>query len=286
MSEEEIHEEIAAEAAPVAPEDDDAASRKEAEEQARKYGWRPKEEFDRDPEGWVDADRFLELGSTQRKMRRDDKREYERQIGETKREFEARLARIEAVSKAATQRALEAQKAQHEAQLADIARQRREAAETADIARYDQLGQEEQKIRKAAPVADDVLEVKEQPKPDPYIDEYAKSDNGKWLAEPYLAKQGFEMIEAIPPQHRPAGAKAQLEYVEARFRQMYPAMFQTAQVKPAFNRVDGGGLAGGGPQRKGANSLPPEALRAGKDLVSEGIYKSLDEYAADYFAQE
>ena len=68
---------------------DDA--RKEIEDAARKYGWRPKGEFDRDPSGWVDADRFLELPATRLKMTNDAKRELEREL----KNRDERLARID-----------------------------------------------------------------------------------------------------------------------------------------------------------------------------------------------
>lgn len=248
----------------------------EAEAEARKYGWRPKEEFDRDPEGWVDAARFLELPSTHKKMLRDELRE-------TKQEMADRLARLEKANKAAMERALEAQKAQYEAQLHQVRAAQRKAVEDGDTAAYDRLEIYERDLLKRAPTPARAEEQK--PAPDPYVEQYRGSQAGQWLNDPYLYARAAEIIDLSKGA---AGATAadQIAYAEARLKEFYPQKFAPAQpAKPAQARVDGGGLASG-KRRSDVDRLPPEAVKAAKEFIEEGYIKSLEEYAKSYWESE
>jgi hypothetical protein len=69
-------------------------------------------------------------------------------------------------------------------------------------------------------------------------------------------------------------------------REHFPEYFSDQPQRPQFSKVDGGGLGAIGKRGKGPDDLPSEARKVGQDFVSEGIFKSLDEYAASYFAQE
>lgn len=246
----------------------------EAEAEARKYGWRPKEEFDRDPEGWVDAARFLELPSTHKKMLRDELRD-------TKQEMADRLARLEKANKEAMKRALEAQKSQYEGQLQQVRAAQRKAVEEGDTAAYDRLEGYERDLLKRAPAAE-VEEVK--PQTDPYVEQYRGSEAGQWLNDPYMYARAAEIIDLSKGA---AGATAadQIAYAEARLREYYPHKFASPPKKAVQARVDGGGLAGG-KKRSDASRLPPEALKAAKEYVEEGIFKSVDEYAKQYWEME
>jgi hypothetical protein len=56
-------------------------------------------------------------------------------------------------------------------------------------------------------------------------------------------------------------------------------------ARPAPNPVAAGQIAAHGVPLAGADAgrLPPEAVQIGKSFVEEGLYKSLDEYAREYF---
>ena len=56
-------------------------------------------------------------------------------------------------------------------------------------------------------------------------------------------------------------------------------------ARPSAAKVDAGGMGMIGRRAKGAADLPPEAAKAAQAFVAEGIFKSVDDYARDYFSQ-
>ncbi|WP_386681846.1 hypothetical protein [Loktanella sp. R86503] len=249
--------------------------REQLEAQARKYGWRPQSEFDRAPASWVDADRFLELPATNVKVLRDEMKQrdedYKRQIEEVTRGTKMAVERV---------RAQEQQR--YEADLAAIRAAKREAVDMADVKAYEAAEQREQALK--APDAQAQPTQPDGPQVDPYVQEYASAND--WLKNPILFDTAKRLIDANPAALQ-MGAKDQLAYAETEIKRMYPGYFPAQQQAPArASRVDSGGLGTGRRQGKGADDLPADVRRVAKEFVQEGVYKSVDEYAADYFAQE
>lgn len=252
----------------------------EAEIEAKKYGWRPKDEYDRAPEGWVDAERFLELPSTNVKMLRDAKRELEQAREADKKEFSERIANIERVNREARDRALKQAEDRWKADMEQLAQQKREAAANHDLEAYDELSQREAQMRPP--------QFQQPQGPDPVIADYrAKND---WTNQPGMWAEATNIVGyAIQAGEVPAGQpQQQLEYAERAMKARFPHMFQEKQQNgsaPA-SRVDGGGLATS-PRKsgKGWDDLPPEAKHAGAEYVEEGLFKSRDEYARSYFQE-
>jgi hypothetical protein len=246
----------------------------EAEADARKYGWKPKEEFTLDPEGWVSADRFLELPSTQRKMTQDINRRLEKEL----KDRDERLERIQATSAEAVTIARRQERERYEAQLAQIAAEKRQAVEVGDGARYDQLTVQERQIRPPA-----IDQAAPSPQVHPVVAEAIKAT--PWMQDPDAYRFAQMAINDSPEVQRLPAAK-QIAWAEKKVREHFPEHFPEQPVKPQFSKVDGGGLGHIGKRGKGPDDLPAEARKVGQDFVTEGIFKSLDEYAASYFAQE
>lgn len=81
-----------------------------------------------------------------------------------------------------------------------------------------------------------------------------------------------------------------LKATETRMRTIYPDKFsggQQAIARPSAPAVEGGGGRGAATRQtgRGGASLPPDARKQGQAFVEEGLYKSLEEYAKDYFAE-
>lgn len=244
----------------------------ELEAEARKYGWRPKEEYDRDPQGWVDAKRFLELPSTDNKKLRDELRERDKT-------YQEKLTRLEHASKVAMDRAIQQERDRYEEKLREISSRKLEAVRNADDEAYQQLSQQEEHLRKSAPET-----PKPQPSgPDPWVEQYAQSEQGRWINNPILREEGSKAIEYMPDKER-ATPQEQIEYAERMLREA-GRLPKAEQAKEKRNMVDPGGLAGGSRQ-KSASSLPAEARQHGKEFVEQGLFKNLDEYAKVYFEQE
>lgn len=243
-----------------------------AEEEAKKYGWRAKEAFDKDQAGWVDAKRFLELPSTQLKQARDERRE-------ATREMEERLRRQDAMAKLAMDKALEIERANHARELAEVQAQRRNAAEIGDMAAFDKLATAEtealkrtmapEPIREPEPAQEDAVKRT--------LDEYTAKN--EWARDPYLWSQAVHVVN-VAPHMLGKPVNEQLAFAEARMRELFPHKFPQAVQKQVISRVDGGGL--GGQSRAASSDLPPEAQAAGAEFVKQGIFKSMEDYAKAY----
>lgn len=249
--------------------------REALEAEARKYGWRPKEDFDLEPSGWVDADRFLEMPSTVVKMMRDENREAQKahkaemeRLAEENRKTLAKALRVQAEEK----------KAQYEARVAELTRQQRQAVEIGDIETYDRI----EAAKRHAKPPEEFKEV-EAPRVDPTVQEYREAN--EWTKDPVLWDFAVKAVEATPDIWK-LPADKQLEFAEQKVKDLFPHKFARPDPPaPRPSRVDGGGL-GGSARKPGVNSLPREALAAGKEFVEMGIFKSIDEYAKAYHAGE
>lgn len=243
----------------------------ELEAEARKYGWRDKGEFTLAPDGWVDATRFMELPSTQLKMTRDLKRELEREL-KARNENDARLERT---AQTALEKVRQQERERYEQQLREIEAQKRAAVEMADTDAFDRAERARQGLR--APEVEPVQ--KQEPVPD-YI------TKAEWLKDPHAYQFAFNAIEknpviqGLPPER-------QIAWAEAETKKFFPELFPAEQEQPQQQRsarVDSGGL-GFRPRTKGADDLPQDARKVGEMYVKEGIYKSISDYAKDYYEQ-
>lgn len=239
-------------------------------ERAKGLGWREKEKFDREPKNWVDAERYLELPQTQVKMLRDESRAKER-------EFQERFDALERSTKTATARVQEQERARYEDQLTQITTQQRDAVAVADVKTYEAL--EEQKRNLSVPQPE---VPQQQSNPAPIVEQYRKEN--AWTQDPVMWEAAVQSVEMNPAIQQMSPID-QLAYAERNLRTMFPAKFATQEtVKPAAARVDAGGL-GAVSAKPGVNKLPPEARKVGQSFVEDGIYKNLEEYAADYFKE-
>jgi hypothetical protein len=262
MSEQELETgpepEIEAEAQTPVETPEPPAADPEVEAIAKRYGWKPKDAFSRDPEGWVDASRFLELAPTKAKMLRDSERE--------KAELREQLTRLTKVTESVVERARREEREKYEAQIAAIQAKTRQAVETGDVEEWERLEAARQRIA-PPPVAQADLP----PTPD-------------WAKDPEMRAYGFHVIEQTP------GAKAlpaarQIALAEKQVREAFPERFSAPEPQPARPaRVDGGGLATGasGPRKRTISDLPLEAQAAYKSFVAAGIKMTPEQYVADY----
>lgn len=246
-----------------------------AQEEAKKYGWKPKEEFDLAPDGWVDAERFLELPSTDNKRLRDENRAFKEASEKSQSEFQSRIDRLEASNKEAVKRALEVQKQQYEDQQASLRQQQRDAAEIGDVETFDRIETQRATLKPPEPIAEPQHQEVHQD-----IVAYAKAN--EWTQDPLLWRMAADAVGSNPDILARSPAE-QMAYGEKVVKDLFPHKFATP--KPKRQMVDGGGFGASANQGKGASSLPPEAVKAGREFVEQGIFKSLEDYAKVYHEQ-
>ena len=257
----------------IAPEKDE--DREAVEELARKYGWRPKTEFTRDPEGWVDADKFLTFPTTQVKVLRDQ----DRDNGRRTKELEDRIARQEAMHQRALDRTRQQEAERWRSEVERIEAQKRAAVEVGDLSEYDRL----RKAQESVPLPEPVMPQPRTPAPE--VAQYRQTDQGKWMNDPHAFNYAREMIDQNPQVQLLPHIK-QVQWAEGQIKQFWPEYFpEPEQKRQTTSRVDAGGM-GFRKSGRGTDDLPAEARSAGAMYVKEGLYKSIDEYAKEYWALE
>jgi len=269
MSDQE-HEEI--QVLDIDPAEQQAAdeARAEIEVEARKFGWRGKEEFDREPANWVDADRFMELPQTQVKMQRDEIK----QLREEMAERDKTLDRIQATSRQAVESVRAQEQAKYQADLDAIQAKQLQAVEEGDTEAY--KAAEEQRERLQQP--------SQQTGPDPVVADYRASN--EWAQDPALWGEAAMAVNYMPNLGSVTPAE-QLEFAEATMKRRYPHLFAAQEPAPkpaAPARVDSGGLGFGQP-KKGFHNLPADAQKVAREMVEDGIFKSVEDYAKAYMEQ-
>lgn len=242
-------------AAPEAPQvDPDVAA------EAKRLGWKAPDEWKGEPprNGFMTAEDYLERFRNTPKEVETLKAERERE----RREFDERLARIEA----ANAKALERQRAQLKAQL-------RSHVETGDVEGFERVQGELENLRPepAKPAQSVPRETQEWQAANPWFTE----NPAMRVRAMALADEAMKAGEAVP---------GQLAYVDWKIRQEFPDQFKAKRA--AVSPVDGGGLQPMRARGKGVAELPPEAKRAAETFIRDGVYKDLAEYATDYWAME
>ena len=203
-----------------------------AQEEAKKYGWRPKEEFDLAPEGWVDADRFLELPSTQNKMLKDELRELKEISTRSEETFAERLDRLDRANKAAMDAALERQKSEYEERMASVLADQRRAAEEGDMDTYDRL--ERQRLKLEPPKPPEVTAET----PTYAAEVEAFREQNEWAKDPVMWDAAVRATQ-VPGNEKKTVAEL-LPLAEAAAKRYFPHMFAAPEQKPARpSRVDG-----------------------------------------------
>jgi len=239
-------------------------------EKARRYGWKPPEEWVGSKKGYVDdPERFLELPSTLRKRLEES--------DDRLKKADDRLSRMDRVMNTAMER----QKAQHEAELESVRKQMRSAVEEGDVEKYDELSKRQEQLSKQAPEPE---KQDDKPQLPPAVSAYMERDEGKWLKDPYLAQQASMIVDAgLKANEVPTGnAEAQLRYAEQRVRQLFPQYFETPATRAA--KTDGGGMASAR-NSKPEDKIPAEDRATLKGLVDQGIFKDMKE-AAKYYLED
>jgi len=224
------------------------------EDVAREMGWKPKEEWRGDKSGWKPAKDWI-LGS---KRIMDDRA---RKIDSLEEKFNSFNSLMMKTVNEASNRAREEERARW-------LKAREEAFEEQDKAKFEKADRELRKIE-AAPPVDDEWTTHEA--------EFRKAN--AWYGDDkrmtaFVNRRAREMSQDMPGLSAP---------------EFYDLIAQEAKDKfpDKFTPIKMGGEGDSRPNTrtgKSARDLPPEAKQAGQMFVEEGLFKSLEDYAKEYFA--
>ena len=237
--------------------------------EARALGWKSGDEWKGDkPAGFVDdPTAYLERLSNTKPFRVMNDRIKKAEADLTARE--ERLRKIEAMS----ERALGMQRQQYEDRIAQIGAAQRQAVANGDVKAYDDLARQRDDVSKQ------LAPAPENPGPDPYVSQYASTDDGKWLNDPFLKAQGAALINAnADVLGKPASD--QVAFARAKLAEYYPHMFANNSApspRPQARQspVEGGSLALGGSGNDGEYSkLPSDVKTQFQRFVEQGLFKN------------
>lgn len=246
----------------------------EDEQEARLFGWKSPDEWQGDkPDGYIDNPEEF-LGRVQRSRIFKTMNE---KLEQTTSSAQEHARKLEAMS----EKALEIQKTQFEARMADIVKRQRSAVEDGDTQAYDAAERDRTELLKNVP-------SEPEPGKQDDIDPKVRSEletfraNNKWAQNPILWEQAARAVNFMPGLQGSTVAE-QLAYAENVIKEAHPHLFKAAT--PPRQKVEGGGLATGG-KKSAYDKLPDTARSQFKQFVEQGIYKDTkedkEEYANEY----
>lgn len=188
-------------------------------EKARQGGWRPKEEWEGDPDQWVDAKEFVS-----RKPLFD-------KIHSLNKALKDRDDKLKTVSEYATKAFEKGQ----EAAIKELEEKRRAAVESGDIEAFESADKELQEVRKEQA---DAPKVEPEEIPDD-IKDFAKR-NEKWF-EKDEEMTDYALMRARKYAEQGKPRSEYLPMVDADVRRVFPAKFENPnKQKPAAVAASGG----------------------------------------------
>ena len=254
----------------------------EVEAKARDMGWRPEDEWEGDKSGWMDADAFVERQDKRRAVANEEfKAENEK--------LRADLAAVKA-EQAETRQTIEdfkgwqtkAEERLYKKALKDLQTQQRAAVESGDTDTFDAASKE---IGELVTEAQKPAEQK-QVHPDEipaYKDWHAK--NAWYLEDVELTAYADSISSAVGRKGRfNTTESAYYDAIADEVKKKFPDKFENPNRKRATGVEETGGTKA--KKGKGAADLPAEVRATGMRFVKQKLFKNIDEYAKDYFAQE
>lgn len=207
------------------------------EAQARRMGWRPKEEFSRPPERWVDAKTFVERGMTELPVLRDRYRKLDGQLANVTKELtdtkitmaeqQRVLLELREMSKNAEDRA-------YIRAARELAQRERDAVAAADTAAYDAVQRERVDLEQtrprstppAPPVRHEAPSAPQAPaQVAPEVEAWV-NENAWWFkADPVLNQVAIAYDAEVKREHPEWSVTEQLVEAKARVVARFPDKF-------------------------------------------------------------
>lgn len=229
--------------------------------EAMDQGWRPKEEFQGDPDRFIEAGEFIRRGELFAKI--DHQNKEIKQVRQTLEQFKSHHANVE--------------KAAYDRAIADLKRQRKEALAEGDVDRFDAL---DEQVDKAIDARDEFVKQASQPAqqvPTVHPDFAAWAAKNPWYSNDpimqgaadrfgkVLASQGLSPLEV-------------LKQVETKIKEEFPHKFSNPK-RNAPSAVES-------PSARGVSakaSYQPNDIerQVAKNFVRAGLYKTEKEYYAE-----
>ena len=250
------------------------------EDKARDRGWRPQDEWEGDPDVWVDAKEFMFRGelmdtihSGNRKIKQQDQEldDLKKTMQELHKHYEQMAkTEIEAKVKALKQAKVEALDARDTEAVVEIDEQLSEIRQqTKKIEEQPQAGPTPSEQGKPTLP----IEIQEWIHSNPWADEASTKFNSE------MAEEAMALVD-IEVRRTGDRSVATLNKVKTKLQKMYPDQFPGSRTR-ASGSVDTEGSGRGAPSSRLSSKLNDLQRDIGKRFVKAGAFASLEDYAKD-----
>lgn len=249
----------------------------EVEDRAKKMGWIPKDQFKGDPERWRPADQFVKRADELMPIMRVQLKKYEDKITNLETEVRTTKGTMEKIVKMADK----VGQREYERAKADLTKKQVEAVAVGNVEEWSKLEGEKDKLEKPEPVQ------VEKPMQEPENPQFKTwhADNDWYLSDTAMTRYANAVAAETP---KMASYTDWLRVVETAVREAFPHKFTNA-ARSKTAPVDGGNTRGGGggrPKGKSYNDLPSDAKAQADKYVSQGLFKTREDYVKSYYADE
>lgn len=238
------------------------------EAQARRMGWRPKEEFSRTPERWVDAKTFVERGMTELPVLRDRYRKLDGQFTGVTKELEATKTTLAEQGRVLVELREMTKNAEDRAYIRaarELAQRERDAVAAADTVAYDAIQRERQDLdqhrpratAEAPPVRAEAPPARQDPPQAPPEVQQWIQENPWFTTDPTLNQVAIAFDAEVKREHPDWTVSEQLAEAKARVVARFPEKFGNPRRAAAATVLTSN------------NSPPPKKGKAVKDLPRE-----------------
>jgi len=238
------------------------------------------------PKGHVSKEDWIALGRREEDWQSPEEfQERGTELRKTVKKLEAELAATKERSERSEKAAFRALQRMREEQIADLRKRQVEASSLADTNEMMKLRIEEDKLVQS--FAD---EDRQQP-----AAKRIWPETSAWIAENPWFEDDLERRETALEHYNRAVELSPLhpDPIEDRKREKQRLAYVSKKMSgstaalPAPGHMPDvqGGTRKATPSKKGVQELDAETLKVAKRFVAKGLFKSIDEYAADYFAE-
>lgn len=244
-----------------------------AEDQARRMGWVPQEEFRGDKSKWTDAETFVKNGLESLPILRENNR----RLQKANEELSKSAADFKKMSDTAFDRAYTKAKRELEEKIETAATEGGEKAAATVKAATKELTELETEKTKRDAAGDEDPEFK------------AWELQNDWYKDPELREEAEVEAFRLRRKGEKAEGQAFLDKVKEAVKKKHPEKFGNPRRDPKHasgtERPTPGGEDGARGAKKGWEQLPAEAKEAGERYVKQKFYKDKAAYAAAYWDQ-
>jgi len=256
------------------------------EQEAKEVGWRPQEEFQGDPEKWVDAAEFLRRGETMLPILRGNLRDLKKELKDRDRKHETAMAEITKTLVEFKEFASKSETRAYEKAVKDVRAEMKKAATEGDTVAYERAEADLEALTTKSGKAPDKPAAMTIPsgwdKPKETREEWLK-ENDWYLKDPWLGKEADALANHLSMNKIYPTMKDMLEEITRLMKEQFPEKFGIRRKGPDDVVGAGASYAGGKATGKRTFSdLPKEAQDQCKKFQRDIPGYTQEEYLKDY----